>query len=294
MSIQLMQNVWNSDLPREDKFIALAYADFANDEGDGVYPSEEYIAWKCGSGLATVQRAKARLLEQGILKPGYSPGVTSGYKMIASKLPTRPTWAETRESRKISTPQNDVSQNIPTPQNDVTQPLKMRGSTPQNDVRSVSYPLVDPPEARQAVSEPSSPPKTGATAAYRERIAEATARGIVRGSRFDLAKWPEEVHAIVTEVCTLWHLNLPPEKFRGKWIEDARALRRACGELGLEPIRTERRRFEDHMDKHQGVAPYTVGDLGSLYKSVNARAGEMRDAATKTVLQVNSDGSIYV
>ena len=48
MSVKVMGWVWDQDLPRDEKFILLAYADHANHEGYNVYPAVATVAKKTG------------------------------------------------------------------------------------------------------------------------------------------------------------------------------------------------------------------------------------------------------
>lgn len=67
MSIKVMSQVWELDLPATDKLILLGFADHANDEGI-CRPSFARIAWKCGISRETVKRTVRRLQESpGIL-----------------------------------------------------------------------------------------------------------------------------------------------------------------------------------------------------------------------------------
>lgn len=66
MSIKIMAQVWELDLPAGEKLIALGFADHANDEGI-CRPSFSRIAWKCGVSRATVKRMVRRFQADGIL-----------------------------------------------------------------------------------------------------------------------------------------------------------------------------------------------------------------------------------
>lgn len=68
MSVRMMSKVWELDLPQPLKLLALALADIADDEGDNVYPSKAYIAWKVGAHPKTVQRQLAILESLGIVE----------------------------------------------------------------------------------------------------------------------------------------------------------------------------------------------------------------------------------
>jgi hypothetical protein len=75
MSVKVMAQVWELDLPLRDKFVLLGFADHADDSGN-CFPSLSRIAWKCGLSRATVKRSVKELMSAGILlRPrGYSLG----------------------------------------------------------------------------------------------------------------------------------------------------------------------------------------------------------------------------
>lgn len=66
MSVKIMSQIWELDLPAGEKLIALGFADHANDEGI-CRPSFSRIAWKCGVSRATVKRMVRRFQDAGIL-----------------------------------------------------------------------------------------------------------------------------------------------------------------------------------------------------------------------------------
>ncbi len=67
MSIKVMVKVWESDLPSSEKFVLLALADHARDDGSRVYPSIATVARKTGFSERTVQRCMRTLQAMGIL-----------------------------------------------------------------------------------------------------------------------------------------------------------------------------------------------------------------------------------
>ena len=61
MSLELMAQVWKlEDLPSTEKFVLLAYANYANDEGLA-WPSKETVARRTAFSKATVKRAVTKL-----------------------------------------------------------------------------------------------------------------------------------------------------------------------------------------------------------------------------------------
>ena len=63
MSVKVMAYVWDLELQPNKKFILLAYADHANDNGESIFPSNETVAKKTGTSVRTVQRLKKELVE---------------------------------------------------------------------------------------------------------------------------------------------------------------------------------------------------------------------------------------
>jgi Helix-turn-helix domain len=61
-----MSAVWELDLPMNDKFVLLAFADHADDSGF-CHPSFERAAWKCGVSKHTVRRAVRRFRNSGVM-----------------------------------------------------------------------------------------------------------------------------------------------------------------------------------------------------------------------------------
>lgn len=90
MSIKLMSLVWDSPLPMTEKFVALALADFADDEGNRIYPSVKTLAVKVGKSERAIQYNLRRLISRGILEAvsgeNGGRGNTVHYRMHADRL----------------------------------------------------------------------------------------------------------------------------------------------------------------------------------------------------------------
>lgn len=162
MSIKIMTRVWESKLPKDEKFILLAYADWANDEGENVYPSIGRVAWKCGYSTRHVQRVTRSLVDQGIMEhkgKGIKTrsGWTNRYKIHVGNLPTRPDYGEPRddalsplESEGVTSVQQGV-----TPTHEGVTSTTARGDI--EDTRSIrdplDYPLVESLEAQPSLQD---------------------------------------------------------------------------------------------------------------------------------------------
>jgi hypothetical protein len=68
MSVKMMGLVWDADLPRDEKFILLAYADHADHDGHNIYPSIATIARKTGYSERSVQVITRKLQEMGTMR----------------------------------------------------------------------------------------------------------------------------------------------------------------------------------------------------------------------------------
>ena len=64
MSGKITGLVWESDLPQNEKYVLLAYADHADHEGNGIFPSVGLIAWKTGYTPRNIKRIKKILIEK--------------------------------------------------------------------------------------------------------------------------------------------------------------------------------------------------------------------------------------
>jgi len=82
MSVKVMGLVWDLELPRNEKFILLAYADHANHEGKNVFPSVKLIAKKTGYDHRSVQRITRKLENRGLLlEDGKGPKGTKRWRI---------------------------------------------------------------------------------------------------------------------------------------------------------------------------------------------------------------------
>ena len=91
MSVKAMAIVWEADLPRAEKFVLLAMADHADQNGKNIYPALSTIAWKTGYTYRAVVDIVGRLREMGVLeKVGMYHNNVISYRMVFEKLKPRP------------------------------------------------------------------------------------------------------------------------------------------------------------------------------------------------------------
>lgn len=115
MSAKLLGLVFESDLPRPEKFVLLALADHSKDNGSDCYPSLRLVAWKTGYSERQIQEVMASLENQKVLRVIHRGGSGRGdhneYKIEVVNLKPLPplpeetsyhTTAEVRENRVLS------------------------------------------------------------------------------------------------------------------------------------------------------------------------------------------------
>jgi len=81
MSVKIMGLVWDLDLPQNEKFVLLAYADHADHNGDNMFPAVSTVAKKTGYSERSIQRTTRTLVEKGYLvASGKGPKGTNKWK----------------------------------------------------------------------------------------------------------------------------------------------------------------------------------------------------------------------
>lgn len=68
MSVKQMGMVWDLELRSNKKFVLLAYADHANDDGSGVFPTYRRVAHKTGYSREQVRRITRELVAEGLME----------------------------------------------------------------------------------------------------------------------------------------------------------------------------------------------------------------------------------
>lgn len=69
MSIRLIAAAFELSIRSVDKFVLIALADHAHEDGSGAYPCVERLAWKTGLSERSVQYALRQLEADGLIKP---------------------------------------------------------------------------------------------------------------------------------------------------------------------------------------------------------------------------------
>jgi hypothetical protein len=94
VSIKLMTQVWEIQLPLAEKVVLMALADHAHDDGTGAKPGVPYLAWKTDCSDRTVQRALATLEALKLIRPiEHEKGgwrYATGYTLSLDNAPRKP------------------------------------------------------------------------------------------------------------------------------------------------------------------------------------------------------------
>lgn len=106
MSGKISGLVWDLALPREQKYVLLAYADHADHEGYGVRPSYDLIAWKTGYPRRSVMRIVEKLenskllvvVKQGGSKADGTLGKPTEWRIDVDAAPKTPP----RKTRRVT------------------------------------------------------------------------------------------------------------------------------------------------------------------------------------------------
>lgn len=100
MSIKLMSVVWEADLPSADKFLLLAIADSASDEG-WCWPSTETLARKMSKTRRSVFNALATV--EKYLEKHQREGRSTIYRLMVDRLPMLPPRTATNHNELVRT-----------------------------------------------------------------------------------------------------------------------------------------------------------------------------------------------
>lgn len=92
MSVELTSRVWKLELDHAEQSVALALADWANDDGTSIFPSLALVAWKTGYSERQVRRIVRRLEDQGLLIQVRKPRQhrPSEYRMDVTAVRAKP------------------------------------------------------------------------------------------------------------------------------------------------------------------------------------------------------------
>jgi len=87
MSVEAMAFVWKLKLPHDEKFVLLAYADNANDNGGNIFPALLTVAKKTGYSKRSVQDITKKLETHGFLvRNGKSKHATTLWRIPMAEI----------------------------------------------------------------------------------------------------------------------------------------------------------------------------------------------------------------
>ena len=104
MRIRLMSQVWKHQLDHSEQAVALTLADHADDEGNNIFPSVAYVAWKTGYEERQVQRIISKLRKRKclILVHRASQHRANEYKLNLASVPLKPPFRSKARGDKMS------------------------------------------------------------------------------------------------------------------------------------------------------------------------------------------------
>jgi len=87
----IQREIWNSDLPRDEKFLALALANHCDRTGMNAYPSQKTLARETSYSVQQVRVILRKLERRGVAVEIEKPGrrTQRNYKIVTSSLPIR-------------------------------------------------------------------------------------------------------------------------------------------------------------------------------------------------------------
>ena len=168
MSWKLSGLVLETGLPLVERFILLAYAECAHDDGRSIYPSNKRVAWRTGASVRTVQRVRDKLATMGLLKfVGYR--TKGGVKVFRMNVKALNELAERNRSKLPEPFDDDTEDGIETasppmtachPPHDTVTPPPCQPVTPPMTACHPPHDTVSPKSSlnsQRTVKESSSP-----------------------------------------------------------------------------------------------------------------------------------------
>jgi len=125
MSVKTMAQVWDLDLPQNEKFVLLAYADHADHDGRNIFPAVATIAKKTGYSKRSIQGITRSLEEKGYLIPdGKGPKGTNKWRFqgVQNLHPEKSAGAQSGTRGVQSTTQRGEIATAPEPSLTVKEP----------------------------------------------------------------------------------------------------------------------------------------------------------------------------
>ncbi len=131
MSVKIMGLVWEADLPHDEKYVLLAYADHADHQGRHIFPSVGLVAWKTGYSPRQIQRITRDLQNRGILVPdGVGPKGVNRFRIDVEAFPHQAPFVRNSGSG-TGAPSTDLSNQDPKEQGDNVSPAPIKDVYPK-------------------------------------------------------------------------------------------------------------------------------------------------------------------
>lgn len=325
MSVRVMATIFDCDIrPCSYKLTLLAYADHADDEGGGIFPSVKRIAKKVGIGERHVQRIRERFEHAGIM---VATGVTDrgiviyridlealaryegqggvSFESGGDSQSTGGVLPESGGGDSIESPESSLTISEPSQRDEQKNPEKApagkkispAGSTYSaeeraqiEDGRVFAQELLERDRAKKHGRDKGAGGAGGRSAAdYRVSLAHSVDRAMLAGG-VDLARFPENLRALVDVFCQRWHFTPPKHKQTlGFWIDGARALADACGEFDPPALLGEYADTYYAEIARTGDVPFTINSPRSLVNVISGFAAQRRAHAQVAVAPLTLD-----
>lgn len=289
MSVKVSSLIWEMDVEPIDKLVLLSYADYSNEDGLGVYPSNETTSKRTGINERSVRRVNRRLELSGYIVPdGKSRYQTNEYRLnleaISANIAER--RAKGEDSGSGAGLANDKREDPESGEGGTQSP---GGEDPESGNPSVN-PSVNPSDTAETADpdeieiEPievygTDEPETEISKeeSYKARISAALARGQEKNrlSKIDLGNYPEDIREYVRVICERFRIAPPAgRKPSGDWIKSTREVRDICGDLGTDLIQLYADRYYGEFEI-VGSVPFTVSRPGSLVNPLRGYLAEI-------------------
>lgn len=289
MSVKMSGLVWDSNLPRDQKFILLAYVDHASHDGSNIYPAVATIMRKTGYSERSVQRITAELVEHGYLvEDGHGPHGTNKWRVGIAKLEGAKTAGVPKEAAGGA--KNDAQiapDSLFKPSDNLYITCHFcHLDSPADDVELVDLQGQPVPRCEACgilgVAEPLPEKQVRRTAAETKASLERTADRSMSGKFSELpdfADYPEGLRPVLQSFSTLFGIEPGSAKgVKALWIEGARELQEACGEFGSAALLAYRAQHLEKTIKAGGIPPFDIKSPRSLVTSAASIARGFRDA----------------
>ena len=105
MSVKVMGMVWDAPLPRDEKFVLLAYADHADHDGNNIWPAVATMCHKTGYSTRSIQTITKKLVAKKIMiQVGYGKKGTNRYNINVKALQKLPPAKSAPRKKQRDTP----------------------------------------------------------------------------------------------------------------------------------------------------------------------------------------------